>query len=206
MMSTPESDRRQVARGRRIALALLGGSLLPVVLAYWAFYTHDPKGATSNLGTLLDPPLQLESLDPAPIGNPGYPFSLDGRPGRWLLLAVLPPRCDSACEQRLHWARQTHVALGKQADRVARVLMVDPGHVNQAELSRLLEADPHLYPLQAGSSARLQRLVEAVGSGAQKYVYLVDPNGNLLMYYDPDSPDKALLLDLKHLLKISQIG
>jgi hypothetical protein len=37
-------------------------------------------------------------------------------------------------------------------------------------------------------------------------IYLVDPLGNLLMSYAPDAPDKALLTDVKKLLRLSHIG
>jgi hypothetical protein len=37
-------------------------------------------------------------------------------------------------------------------------------------------------------------------------VYLVDPLGNLLMSYAPTAPDKALLTDMKKLLRLSHIG
>jgi hypothetical protein len=37
-------------------------------------------------------------------------------------------------------------------------------------------------------------------------IYIVDPLGNLMMSYAPDAPQKALLEDLKKLLKLSHIG
>jgi hypothetical protein len=37
-------------------------------------------------------------------------------------------------------------------------------------------------------------------------IYLVDPLGNLMMSYSPTAPDKALLTDMKKLLRLSHIG
>jgi len=37
-------------------------------------------------------------------------------------------------------------------------------------------------------------------------IYLIDPNGNLMMRYTPDQLPKPLFKDLKHLLKVSRIG
>ena len=37
-------------------------------------------------------------------------------------------------------------------------------------------------------------------------IYLVDPLGNLLMSYPARAPDRALLDDLRKLLKLSHIG
>ena len=37
-------------------------------------------------------------------------------------------------------------------------------------------------------------------------IFIVDPLGNLLMSYAPTAPDKALLTDMKKLLRLSHIG
>ena len=38
------------------------------------------------------------------------------------------------------------------------------------------------------------------------YIYLIDPNGNWLMYYTPEDEPGGMLKDLKKLLKLSGIG
>lgn len=43
-------------------------------------------------------------------------------------------------------------------------------------------------------------------SGRSAGVYLADPLGNLFMYYPPGAYPMAILKDLKHVLRISQIG
>jgi hypothetical protein len=37
-------------------------------------------------------------------------------------------------------------------------------------------------------------------------IFIVDPLGNLLMSYAATAPDKALLTDMKKLLRLSHIG
>jgi hypothetical protein len=37
-------------------------------------------------------------------------------------------------------------------------------------------------------------------------VYLIDPLGNLVMYFPPDLDPKDAVRDIKHLLKLSNIG
>jgi hypothetical protein len=37
-------------------------------------------------------------------------------------------------------------------------------------------------------------------------IYIVDPLGNLMLRYAPGAPDRALLDDLKRLLRLSHIG
>ena len=36
--------------------------------------------------------------------------------------------------------------------------------------------------------------------------YLVDPLGNLVMYFQPDIDPQAMVEDIKHLLELSRIG
>ena len=41
---------------------------------------------------------------------------------------------------------------------------------------------------------------------ADYHVFLVDPMGQLILAYPAAKVDKPLLLDLKHLMKVSNIG
>ena len=46
---------------------------------------------------------------------------------------------------------------------------------------------------------------DGFGTEGMQY-FLVDPLGNLMMYYDVDVPAKGMIKDLQKLLKVSQIG
>jgi hypothetical protein len=50
------------------------------------------------------------------------------------------------------------------------------------------------------------RLSQPENSSSPFVVYVVDPLGQLVMAYDVETVGKPLLLDLKHLLKVSSIG
>jgi hypothetical protein len=50
------------------------------------------------------------------------------------------------------------------------------------------------------------RLSQPENSASPFVVYVVDPLGQLVMAYDVETIGKPLLLDLKHLLKVSSIG
>jgi hypothetical protein len=59
-----------------------------------------------------------------------------------------------------------------------------------------------------GAAALLEPfpVYDGVPIAAAGRVYLVDPLGNLVMSYSAAAPDKALLTDLKKLLRLSHIG
>ncbi|MGB5493165.1 MAG: hypothetical protein WBM97_01625, partial [Sedimenticolaceae bacterium] len=46
---------------------------------------------------------------------------------------------------------------------------------------------------------------EGFGAEGEQY-FLVDPLGNLMMFYDLSVPTKGMMNDLRKLLKVSQIG
>ena len=63
--------------------------------------------------------------------------------------------------------------------------------------------------LQGPDATRLVEPIPAYADGPvgdSGRVYLVDPLGNLLMSYPASAPDKALLTDVKKLLRLSHIG
>ena len=53
-------------------------------------------------------------------------------------------------------------------------------------------------------SALVEPLLGREPDGA--YILLMDPNGNIMMFYTLDKAGKLMLKDVKHLLKASNIG
>lgn len=196
----------QVRRGRRTALLLFAIGFGPMILATVMFYTGwlTPDGYT-NHGTLIDPVVPVAELHL--VGADGKPLTArfeDGQadePG-WLMI-VVAGHCESDCETLLHNARQVNVALGKNANRVRRAAYLQQ---TSTDLDQRWNQD---YPL-------MERLVSAstsepvwppgVDPAQAPQVLLVDPFGNVMMRYLVDQSGKPMLEDLKHLLKLSQLG
>ena len=95
--------------------------------------------------------------------------------------------------------RQVRLALGRDASRVARVLVVDDFRAPDSAA---------LGPLEDLVVAMTPRGL-AIPPGAandRAHIYLVDPRGNVMMRW-PAQPDfRRMLKDLARLLKASQIG
>ena len=49
-------------------------------------------------------------------------------------------------------------------------------------------------------------LIDGVAMEAAERVYIIDPLGNLMMYYPPVADPSGMLKDLRKLLKYSKIG
>jgi hypothetical protein len=95
--------------------------------------------------------------------------------------------------------RQVRLALGRNASRVARVFVVEDGRPPDP---REMEAFPGMEVALASPGAALA----PKAAGDRVHVYLVDPNGNVMMRWRAEDDPKGMLRDLERLLRASQIG
>jgi hypothetical protein len=176
-----------------IAVVFLG----PLVLAAWLYFAGQnltPEGRT-NSGALLQPIVNLRDALP---DSPLHEHNDD----HWVLLYAKDGACDEACAFSLYTLRQSRLMLGKEMDRLARVFL----H-GDTPPDTVLIANEHegLVSLQDGSLSALLEAKRPADLDAGGY-YLVDPLGNLVMYFQPDIDPAAMVEDIKHLLELSRIG
>jgi hypothetical protein len=172
--------RRQLVLMLLIAAVSLGGSYL----LFFSLRDGNPWG-TTNHGTLVTPARALADLNI-------YDES-GGRvtqTGQWWLWVLTFAPCAAECEQALHQLRQLHILLNRDAGRVRRALVLD----GTLRAHGLRERYPQLTILSGG--------LDGLVSG----VYVVDPLGNLVLWYPLADAGEPVLDDLKALLKVSQIG
>ncbi|MBW0148163.1 hypothetical protein KXD86_11655 [Marinobacter sp. CAU 1620] len=195
----------QVRRGRRTAVLLFAIGFGPMIFATIMFYTGwlNPAGHTNN-GTLIQPVVPVETLNlQTGAGNPlAERFGPDTAEPQWMLM-VVAGECDSACEELLYLARQVNIALGKNANRVSRAAVL--GNV-PGDLSSRWQKEYSLMERLKPASGTSPDWPAGIDPEAEPRILLVDPFGNLMMHYGADNTGKQMLEDLKHLLKISQIG
>ena len=206
-MTTP--DPMAVRRGRRQFLLLAALFFVPLALAFWLYYgpgERRPGAAGTNMGDLVDPARPLPRAD-LPITG-GSPVRGELLRGKWSLVYVGNGYCDERCREALYLTRQTRTALNKDADRVERVFLAignccDDEYLEneQPDLVVAIAGSPQAAALLAEFPTYADGPVESAGR-----IYVVDPLGNLLLSYAASAPDKALLTDLKKLLRLSHIG
>lgn len=189
MTNTAETVRTR--RNRWALLALVAVAVMPLVAAYWLYRTG--RGSepwdTTNHGALIEPHSDLASLGLSPVED----APRLGAERVWRLLTVTEGGCAEDCAAALHQIKQLHVLLNKDAPRVRRIL-VFVGPVPEGRIAELGERFPELAYAR-GSPGPLR-----------DGVFIVDPLGNLVLYYRFDQAGRPVLDDLKRLLKVSQIG
>jgi cytochrome oxidase Cu insertion factor (SCO1/SenC/PrrC family) len=182
-------------KNKFILISLFVLFLGPVFLAVGLHsYGYHFSGGTVNNGQLLMPPITSASLK-AEKGN-GEPFVFSQLKGKWSMLYVDNGACARVCQKTLYNMRQIRKALGRDQDRVLRVLLASQKK-QQPLLTALVSRE--YKGTELAFNGHLQRL-------KHDSLYLIDPNGNVMMRYTHDVAPKGILTDLKRLLKLSQIG
>ncbi len=182
----------------RVQLLLVAAVFIgPLAVAAWLYFAGQEMAPESrtNSGALLEPIVNIGELLPA------SPLLASGD-GRWVLLYANEGACEEACEFSLYTLRQSRLMLGKEMDRLLRVFL----HGDTAPDTVLL-AEEHagLITLQDSDLKDLLDNKKPANLDTGGY-YLVDPLGNLVLYFHPNIDPGAMVEDIKHLLELSRIG
>jgi hypothetical protein len=201
---TPDTN-----RGRRQLVLLAALFFVPLAIAFFLYYGAGgwrPAGGT-NAGDLVAPAVPLPEVTLArPDGTTTGPGFLRRK---WTVAYVGDGACDERCRQALYLARQTRIALNKDMDRVQRVFLATGACCDTA----FLQAEhPDVEVALLGDDPASRALLDAIPAldgvppAQAGRLYVIDPLGNLVLSYSERSPDKALLTDVKKLLRLSHIG
>jgi len=146
----------------------------------------------------------------APQASPGTEANSDHTnpqflKGKWTLLYVQHGRCDDDCRRHLYDTRQVRLALDREMNRVQRVFI---GDSDCCDLKELRAAHPDLIAIRASPADEPLLVLLPARSGAvnSHRVYLIDPLGNVMMFYEANARPKGMLEDMKRLLRLSSIG
>ena len=178
---------------------------LPTLASFAAFYWFTPT-RTSNYGALISPVINLP-LMPVNVadGTDAAPGAGEqGLRGKWLIVTQDSGVCEASCEQKLYAMRQSRLIIGRELDRVVRVVLVDDDTKPSMELIRRYQGTAWV---SAKASPWLSRFpVPPDNSNGRAFIYAVDPLGNIFMRYGADADTKLIAKDLRQVLKASQIG
>ncbi len=196
----------QLKRNHILILVVVAMTLVPFAIAW--LMARNPEwlsGKYTNHGQLIIPPVvtvrsELTGFDTFSKEN------LRQLNGHWVMINIIPGKdCNKDCLAAIHNSRQLRLMMGKDLTRIRRVVLlmkpVDPARAGQwwAEDLRLLRARP---------AVTLRKKIHDISKGEipDGMLLLMDPFGNLMMYYEPGFDPYDVKADLKRLLRISQIG
>jgi hypothetical protein len=205
--ATPVSGQHTPSRGSwhrgrwmMLLIALICAS--PVIGSYFAYYVIKPAGGTTSYGTLIEP--QRPIPDTLVVtGEDGKPMKLASMRGRWLMISVDSSACDKACATKLYFMRQIRVTQGAERERVVTVWL----RTDAAKVPDVIEtAYPDTEKLVASPADIAAWLPVDDGTQLTDHIYMVDPNGNLMMRFPKDPNPSKIKGDVSKLLRNSGIG
>lgn len=170
--------------------------VLPSILAL-IFYQMAPNWikAKKNHGQLLLPPVQLSQLRT----DTGLEINADAYwQGKWNILYVPDADCKKNCISRIEKLYKIRLALNKEFSRTHQVL------VSQQAIEGNNPAISSVWVVSSqGFKSIRQKLSLKPGSSG---IFIMDPNGNIMMKYQTKVLPKAIYEDMGVLLKASRIG
>lgn len=179
----------------------------PAIAATLLYYSGwRPSGAV-NHGELINPARAIEDKTFTTLDGKALKFS--ELRGKWNMVYFDTAACPESCINQLFFMRQIHQSQGKELDRIQRVFFLTDDKAIATLKDKLAEY-PGMLVLKA-ESATLAGLLKEFGidesSGlSARSIFFVDPQGYLMMRYQPGVEPAGMRKDLERLLKYSGDG
>ena len=195
----------------RQAMVLLGLLFMMPAFVAWVMHNSGEEGwrpdGTTNTGGLVHPARPLTLPADMMIADAS---ANDYLQGKWTLLYIGDGDCDAVCNKNLYHMRQVNIAQNEHMKRVQRLYLAR-GEALSSALGELLEKEYPKMEVARFTDTQAQQLapdfmIDEVSMEGAERVYIIDPLGNLMMYYPADADPGGMLKDLKKLLKYSKIG
>ena len=185
---------------------ILALTLLPIIIGLVLYFSAWSPTGPGNHGELIRPAQKIPNVSLRTLD--GKPFDFGSLKNLWVMLYLDVPGCNPVCQKNLFNMRQVHVATDKHVARVRRVFVLSqPASAEQ--VSGIQKKYPDLL-LVSGDNSQIQALANQlprqVGSAVGQDIYLMDPQGYLILRYAPTVNPSGLLKDLNRLLTYSWVG
>lgn len=200
----PDNSSKSAAP-RWVPVWILALCLAPVLIALALYYNPEWIGGRIHHGRLIAPAIQVArgqwlGFDDFSKEN------IEEISGHWILLQWITPHgCSQTCQNSLNKTRQVRLMLGKDLSRIRRVAVV-MAEVSEKNARSWWKEHPHL--LRIRSTPDLEKLASSTLGAPipEGVVMILDPLGNLMMWYPSGFDPYGLKKDLQRLLQVSRLG
>lgn len=189
---------------RKTLLIILFLFMLPVLISFVLYFVQWRPSNTVNYGELILPSRTIADRNMVAID--GSPVKFSSLHGKWTMVYFDTAACPESCMSQLFFMRQTHTAQGKNYDQMQRLMLLTDVQGIDSLKSRLTDyADMLVWHSEKAEVAKLLQefAPDASAADAQHYIYLLDPQGNLMMRYKLGAEPAGVRKDLERLLKYS---
>jgi len=180
----------------------------PVMLSWGWFYFAETghTGKTASHGDLVIPARPLPDVS---LRDPGQMNSDARLHGKWTLFFINGGECSDQCRENLYRMQQVRLAMGKNAQRVQRAILIEKD-ISSGLVMKQLQGYPGQLIVR-GDDVGTGFIDNFKFSGTDNprtsaRLYIIDPLGNLMMSYPPEAEPVGIIQDLKRMIRISRIG
>ena len=169
---------------------LLAMFIMPIAFGTLFFYANPNyfSESTVNYGELVRPVIATDESDIEIEGS----ASLQGI---WTIVYV-SSRCDDACEKAVADMKTIRTLMNADMRRIQRMIIIEDKSTPTSDDKALIKA-----------RITSEKLTQSLKKYTENAIYLIDPIGNIMLYYEPQNIDIRLVIkDLKRLFKYSRIG
>ena len=169
---------------------LLAMFILPIAFGTLFFYANPNyfSESTVNYGDLVRPVIATDEGD----------IEIDGGAslqGIWTMVYV-SSRCDDVCEKAVVDMKTIRTLMNADMRRIQRMIIIEDNSTPTSDDKTLIKA-----------RVISEKLTQSLEKYTENAIYLIDPIGNIMLYYEPQNIDIRLVIkDLKRLFKYSRIG
>lgn len=192
-----------MAPAKKTLLIMIFVFVAPIVIGSVMFMNAERLGmdtSTVNYGQLVQPPVNISTDGVILDGEPADPENAVRN--QWTLLYLNEAECGDSCRARLDLLKRIRLLTNEDMRRIRTLSIGDTPWTNTEALK---QAYPDL--MLAELSDTPDNFLKQFPKQDEDPIYLIDPLGNLMMYYVGETPDiKGIMKDFKRILKYSQIG
>jgi len=169
---------------------LLAMFILPIAFGTLFFYANPNyfSESTVNYGELVRPVIATDAAD----------IEIDSASslqGIWTMVYV-SSRCDNVCEKAVADMKTIRTLMNADMRRIQRMIIIEDNSTPTSDDKALIKA-----------RITSEKLTQSLKKYTENAIYLIDPIGNIMLYYEPQNIDIRLVIkDLKRLFKYSRIG
>lgn len=204
----PVSNRKAVF----VVALLFSIFLVPYTYVMYLYKTGDmPEIGTTEKGTFLAPKINISDmpLQMSQLSVTTENWKVESIKGQWGILNFVPNNCEKTCLDRLFNTQQVLKALTRYKGRSEQIAVITGNGSHSEELKTVIGLKDSLFVIHNGDELS-QYILSSQGfsevENLNDYIFIMDPEGSLLIYYSAQNEMKEMLRDLKRLLKVSAAG
>jgi len=188
--------------GKKSFLWLIVVFVAPILIGTLLFFNQHWLGyekGSVNYGTLIHPAFPAKVADLTMDDKPAIREQTIAK--KWTLLYVETGECKQPCLDRLLLIKRVRLLMNEQMRRVRTTL------VTSSTVGKTIDKQENHNLVITQADMQSSDFLKQLPDLDKKPVYLLDPLGNLMMYYPQADPNaKKMIKDLSKLLKYSHLG